>query len=125
MVIEQFPHSSASNFQSKKTQPGDLPEKRHIGGVPTFHPPPTPLPVWLSQFVQFTVTLQHSTIIIPHTHQISGMSESTGISILQITTTSFYHFFVMTPPKLSGIMPELPVLCLMNLVLCNLVNGPE
>lgn len=85
----------------------------------------TPLPVWLSQLVQFTVTLHHSTLITSHTHQISGMSESTSISILQITTTSFYHLFLTTSPKLSGIMPELPVLCLMNLVLCSLVNGPE
>lgn len=90
-------------------------------------PLPGPLPrgEWFPQFVQFTVTLHHSTAIIPHTHQFTGMSESTNISIFEITTTSLYHLFVTTPPKLSRIMPELPVLYLMNLALCNLVNGPE
>lgn len=82
----------------------------------------TPLPAppsrgeGLSQFVQFIVTLHHTALIISHTHQFSDMSESKSISILQITISSFYHLCAGTPPKLYGIVPELPVLCLMNLV---------
>lgn len=66
----------------------------------------------------------HSTLIIL-TPLSSLACQSRSISIVQITITGFYHLFVMTPPEWSRILPELSVLCAMNLVLWNLVNGPE
>lgn len=53
----------------------------------------------LTQFVQLTVTRHQAALSNSLTHQFSGNSESTSISILQITTASCYQLHAGSPPK--------------------------
>lgn len=132
-VIEHLPHSSASNFQSKKTQPGDLPEERHVRGAPTsFHCPGSDSsPRTTTQ--RWMVTLGcsiHSHILPQHSNCSSHPPVQWHVTEYQYlhtpdTPLAFTNLFVTTSPKLSRTMPELPVLCIMNLVLCSLANDLE
>lgn len=117
-------------FRARRHSPVICQRKKCTEGAPTplpFHctrsdsSPCTAIERWTVIPVQFTVRLHQAALINSFTHQFSDKSEGTSISILQINTTSFYQLYAGTPPNLSGIIPGLPVLGLMNLVLCSLV----